>query len=211
MGIEKMKCVIVSGAPCRSSEYLKKKIKHGDYVIAADSGYLSCRDAGISPNLIVGDFDSSEMPSGDFELITLPSEKDDSDTFYCVKVATERGFNDIEILNALGNRADHSYANILCIEYCRERGVKCTLSDEHNKIQIVNGSIEINNNEYKYFSVFAFMGKAYGVSVEGAYYSLHDYDLEPYEQLGLSNCFVNNSKVKISVKSGIILLIQSND
>ncbi|MDE6124777.1 MAG: thiamine diphosphokinase [Eubacterium sp.] len=210
MGDKKVNCIIVSGAPDEDIEYLKKKLTSSAYIIAADSGYLKCLEAGFIPDLIIGDFDSSAQPEMDTKIITLPAEKDDTDTFYCVKKAIEMGFEEIEILCAIGSRADHNYANMLCLEYCRSHNVKCSISNARNKLQLIDDVIVIDDSEYKYFSLFAFLGNVNGLSIKGAYYEVDLIDMKPYEQFAQSNCF-KGEEVKISLKSGIILLIQSND
>ena len=162
------------------------------------------------PDLIIGDFDSSSCPQFGNRVIRLPVEKDDTDTFYCVKEAVRRGFEEIELLCAVGNRVDHTYSNILCLEYCRQNGVKCTISNAKNKIQLVENEIEFEENGYHYFSVFAIFGSAKGVSIKGAYYEADNVDIEPWDQFAQSNHF-NGGRVKISVQEGKILLIMSND
>ena len=210
MGNEKVKCIIVSGAPDEDIEYLKKKLSSSAYIIAADSGYLKCVKAGFIPDLIIGDFDSSPLPAIDTEIVKLPAEKDDTDTFYCIKKAAQMGFKEIELLCAIGNRADHNYSNMLCLEYCKSHNVKCSISNARNKLQLVDDAIVIDDSEYKYFSLFAFLGDVNGLSITGAYYELDNIDLKPYEQFAQSNCF-KGEKVKISLNGGTILLIQSND
>ncbi|MDE6110983.1 MAG: thiamine diphosphokinase, partial [Eubacterium sp.] len=179
-------------------------------IIAADSGYLKCVKVNVIPDLIIGDFDSSPIPDIDTEILQLPAEKDDTDTFYCVKKATQLGFKEIEILCAIGNRADHNYSNILCLDYCRKNNVQCTISNRKNKLQLVDSEITIDDCEYKYFSLFAFLGDVSGLSIQDAYYELDCVDMKPYEQYAQSNCF-KDKPVKISVQKGTILLIQSND
>lgn len=210
MGDKKVNCIIVSGAPDEDIEYLKKKLTSSAYIIAADSGYLKCLEAGFIPDLIIGDFDSSTQPEINTEIIKLPAEKDDTDTFYCVKKALEMGFEEIEILCAIGDRADHNYSNMLCLEYCRRHNIKCSISNARNKLQLVNDVIVIDDSEYKYFSLFAFLSNVSGLSIKGAYYEVNQIDMKPYEQFAQSNCF-KGEKVEISLKSGTILLIQSND
>ncbi len=211
MGNKKIKCVIVSGAPDQDYDFLKNRLHEGAYIIAADSGYLKCIKAGFVPDLIIGDFDSSEYPEMDTEIIRLPAEKDFTDTFTCVKKAVDMGFSEIELLCAIGNRADHNYANMLCLDYCRKHNVKCVISNRHNRIQLVKNEITINGSEYKYFSVYAFLGTVEGLTIKDAYYAVNHIALQPSDQFAQSNCFKNNMPVKISVQSGIILLIQSND
>ena len=210
MGDKKVKCIIVSGAPDNDIQFIKRKLDRSAFIIAADSGYKNCLKAGVIPDLIIGDFDSSSCPQFGNRVIRLPIEKDDTDTFYCVKEAVNRGYSEIELLCAIGDRVDHTYSNILCLEYCRQNSVDCTIINAKNKIRLVENEIEFEEEDYHYFSVFAFLGSAKGVSIKGAYYETDNVDIEPWSQFAQSNHF-NGGKVKISVKDGKILLIMSND
>lgn len=51
-----------------------------DLVIAADAGYRTCRELGIVPDLLLGDFDSMEQPEDFANIHRSPVEKDDTDT-----------------------------------------------------------------------------------------------------------------------------------
>lgn len=211
MGTEKVKCTIISGAPDSDVEFLKSNIDINSFIICADSGYLNCRTAGILPSLIIGDFDSSEVPDEPCEIITLQPEKDDTDTFYCVKEAVERGYNQIDIYCGIGSRFDHTYSNILCLEYCRKHNIDACIKNSQNKIFLTDSSITLYNNEYKYFSLFALFGTVFGLNIKGAYYELNNTDLHPYDQFTQSNTYKYNAPVEISLKKGILLIIQSND
>ena len=69
---------------------LRERPAPGDLVIAADAGYRVCQQAGIVPDLLLGDFDSMDQP--DFPNIRRsPVEKDDTDTMLAVKTALEEG------------------------------------------------------------------------------------------------------------------------
>ena len=59
MGIEKMKCSIISGAPNCDTDFLKNNVDIKSFIICADSGYKHCLDADIKPDIVIGDFDSS--------------------------------------------------------------------------------------------------------------------------------------------------------
>ena len=210
MGDQKVKCIIVSGAPDNDIKFIKSKLDRSAFIIAADSGYKNCLKAGVIPDLIIGDFDSASCPQFGNRVIRLPVEKNDTDTFYCVKEAVKLGYRDIELLCAIGDRVDHTYSNILCLEYCRQNGVKCVISNAKNRVLLVEGEIEFEEEDYHYFSVFAFLGSAKGVTIKGAYYETDNIDLKLDDQFCQSNHF-NNGKVNISVKEGKILLIMSND
>ena len=136
MGKEIKKCLIITGAPEDDIDYYKHYID-GRFIIGADSGYQKCVKLNIKPNLIIGDFDSSTKPDTDIETIILPVRKDDTDTLSAVKEAIKRGYNDIIILGGIGNRFDHTYNNVLVLNFCFDRNIKAVLINKHNKIEIV--------------------------------------------------------------------------
>ena len=123
MGNKIKRCVIVSGAPEADLSFIENNIIENDFVICADSGYKKCIQIGIVPDLIIGDFDSSLKPDLPCEIITLNREKAYTDTFHCVIEAVERGYKNIIIFGAIGDRFDHTYANILCLNYCLKNSV----------------------------------------------------------------------------------------
>ena len=214
MAKEIKKCNIVSGAPSENTEFLKKHIDKNSYIIAADSGYKKLLKADIMPDCIVGDFDSSDKPDLPCEIITFPIEKSFTDTFNCIILANERGYNDITVFFALGGRFDHSYSNILCLDYCKKNDIKCTIVDDKNRISLITESAVIKK-EYQSFSLFAFLEPCKGVRIEGAHYDQSFYNLDKLDinfsdQFAQSN-YIENDECKITLESGTLLLVESND
>lgn len=205
-----MKFSIISGAPDQSSDFLKNNIDLNSFIIAADSGYIHSKNAGITPDLIVGDFDSSVMPQDSENILQLPKIKNDTDTFYCIKEAIKRGADEIEIFCAIGSRADHSYSNLLALNYCLDNNVKAKIIDSKNIISVHNKSFEIHKSEFKYFSLFAFIEDVEGLTITGAAYNLNNKTLLVSDPLGQSNEF-KDDKVNIDFTKGKIMLILSND
>ena len=208
------KCVIVSGAPNTDNAFLKENIDKSAYIIAADSGYLKLLEFGMKPNVIVADFDSSEMPDIDCETITFPIEKAYTDTFNSVILANERGYNDITIYFAIGSRFDHSYSNVLCLDYCKKNNIKCTIVDGKNRISLITDKAVIKK-EYEYFSLFAFLENCRGVRIKGAHYNegffnKDSLDINPGYQFAQSN-HIENDECEITLESGTLLLVESND
>lgn len=204
-----MKFTVISGAPKSNVDFIKANVDRESFIIAADSGYLYCIKAGIMPKLIIGDFDSSKRPVFHCDIITLPKEKDDTDTFYCVKEACKRGAKEIEIFAAVGSRLDHTYSNLMCLEYCRKKGVAASIINEKNKAFITENSVNLKNDYYKYFSVFSLSEKSV-VSISGAKYNLDDAEVDFATSLGVSNEFAEDT-ASIEIKSGKLLVILSND
>ena len=86
------KCIIVSAGHFVPVEIISEK---DDIVIACDAGLEHCLRVDVRPDYIIGDFDSldpeyldmvNEMRGSDPEkVITLPHEKDDTDTLAAIK------------------------------------------------------------------------------------------------------------------------------
>ena len=63
-----MKIAIVCAGSChRAFLHEFRKNKKPDYFIAADRGLLTCLDAGITPDCVLGDYDSLFPDSEDLE------------------------------------------------------------------------------------------------------------------------------------------------
>ncbi len=211
---DKVKCTVVSGAPNDCAEFLKERVDKNSFIIAADSGYRVLEKADIKPDLIIADFDSSKRPETECEIITFPIEKSRSDTFNCVVYAVENGFKKIEIFNAIGSRLDHTYANLLCLDYCRKHGAECVIIDAHNRVSLITGEHTFKK-DYDFFSLFAFLEDCEGVSIKGAFYTAGWYGKEELslsqgEQYGLGN-YITDEYCTVSVKKGTLLLIEAND
>lgn len=214
--VKPSKCTIISGAPDDDLEFIKEHIDRSSYVIAADSGYLKCKELGIHPDVIIGDYDSSPRPDMEMcaDIVQLDVEKASTDTFSAVRGAVCKKFNEIEIFGAIGNRVDHTYSNILCLDYCQKCGVKCTILNKHNRISLIEKKGTVNR-DYQWFSLFAFLGDCKCVKIEGAHYGADFYEADSLDfnisdQFGQSN-FVEGDFATITCESGTLLLIESND
>lgn len=205
-----MKFSIVSGAPNTDDKFIQEKIDRSSYIIAADSGY---KKLNFIPNLIIGDFDSSDLPDYNCEIVKLNPVKDESDTFSCVREAVKRGATEIEIFGAIGNRLDHTLANIHSLTYCFKNNVKARITDDKNLVYICDDKTVINKDcGYKYFSVYALYNDVENLTIKGAKYPLNNYYLELYAQLTVSNEIAADSDYsEVSVKKGKLLIILSND
>lgn len=206
--IEKNRCVIVAAGKISSDEIIKSNVFYDDYIIAADGGYTKLKNAGIVPNLIVGDFDSSDTPEIDIETIILNPIKDCTDTEFAVEQAVERGYKDIYILGALGGRNDHSFANFALIAALKTKNVNVTIIEENHKIYALKNENKTIAKKDIYVSVFAF-GNDCTIDLEGFFYPLSNYKLSPYSSLGVSNEIVEETG-RITVKDGVLLVMEVN-
>ncbi len=202
-----MHCVIIAGSPETNSKFIKSTVEDSDYVICADKGYLYAKNAGITPDVVVGDFDSFNSEVTDnCEIITLNPIKDDTDTFHSIDVALERGYTEFTIIGALGGRLDHSFANISALEYISEKGAKGVLLSEKERVEFLTKGEYLYNHEGKTFSLFPFGCSEVCVSYEGVFYPLEKYNIKSGLSLGISNVFTSD-KSKITIYDGNAILI----
>ena len=87
---------------------------------------------------MVGDFDSHPAPKEpDYPVITLPREKDDTDTWFAVKEALRRGFTRFLLLGVEGQRLDHTMANLSILLHLHNRGASALLVDDFSEMEVV--------------------------------------------------------------------------
>lgn len=204
-----MRCVIISGSPICNISFIKSVIKKSDFIICADKGYQYAVEAGINPDLVVGDFDSCDIEAnGDFEVISLQTHKDDTDTMHAVDVALERGYDDFLLLGALGGRFDHTFANVSALQYIHQNGATGIIATENEVIEYLTiGKKIFENRDGITFSVFPFGCQRICISITGAEYPLNNEYLESSIPMGISNVFRSNlSSIEIYDGNAIIIL-----
>lgn len=210
MGALKNRCVIIGGGDC-SDLILKNNIDiANDYIICADSGYDYAMSAKIMPSLIIGDFDSIKAITKEEEKITLPVEKDVTDTVAAFYEGVKRGFKEFVLFGGTGGRFEHTFSNISLMAKATIDGYKFTIIDDKHIYRCAhNSSIKINKKENQQVSVFAYGGIAMGVSERGFYYSLDNYNLDPFDGcLGTSNHIVDDYG-EIIVVDGTLVVIET--
>lgn len=202
------RCVIVGGAKITQYDRAKAAIKPDDYVIYCDSGLKHQQALGAEPSLIVGDFDSHANPHSAVETIVLPCEKDDTDTVFAVKEAIKRGFTDFLLLGAVGERLDHTLANVSILLMLDDRGLNGRIIDDYSEMEIVSRSPKRVDGSFKYYSILNISGTARGICETGCKYPLENAEIECSYQYGVSNEVNPGEEAVISVAEGRLLLIK---
>ena len=188
---------------------LKKYAQNADYIICADGGYNIAKENGIKPNIVVGDFDSSEKPDDFFSVVELPREKDETDGLYALKFAVSKKANKIIFYAGLGNRYDHSYTNMCLLNYALERDIEMVLTDGKTEIYMTDSFLEFEKEKGTAVSVYSFSDFSYNVNLVGLKYPLIDYNLSKYDIIGTSNEFVD-ATARISTDEGKLMVIITN-
>lgn len=206
------RCVIVSACPV--SPELKSALRPDDFIIACDAGYRNCEPLGCRPDIIVGDFDTAPCPeTGDDDIVILPHVKDDTDTEYAAKLASQKGFDEVLMLGGLGGRRmEHTLANLCTGFGLEKRGIRATLLNERSRITYVmpGETRRYPKQNYFYFSVFPMEGRAEGVCEGGSFYELSDAVLTAAYPIGVSNEYAEGSdSITISTRTGALVVVET--
>ena len=185
---------------------LAAPIGEGDYILAADGGLAHVQGLGLSPNGIIGDFDSlGYVPTG---AEVFPVEKDDTDAMLAVRKGLELGFRDFILYGSLdGPRLDHTVANFQTLQFLADHGASGYLVGRDYLVTVVkDGSLSFPAGCEGILSLFCLGPDARGVTLEGLHYPLKDGTLTSGFPLGVSNHFTGKS-AEITVKHGSLLAL----
>ena len=192
---------------------------YGQNIIAGDRGLEALYQLKMIPNHVVGDFDSVSPEILEFykkqsQIIfhTFHAEKDNTDTDIALQLAIRLKSSKITIMGALGKRMDHAIANIHILKDALEANIPCQILDEHNRIYLINTSIQLEKDKIygKYVSLIPLTSTVEGLTLTGFKYPLHDYTLLIGTSLGISNEIIGDT-AHIEMNNGILIVIESRD
>ena len=115
---------IIANGDALEPDQLQQRISGCDIIIASDGAAESCRNAGIQPQYIIGDFDSiSEDLRRHFKHTRFleRQNQDFTDLQKSVNFALQQQPSRLIILSPFGKRTDHALANVLFLqEYAKK-------------------------------------------------------------------------------------------
>lgn len=177
-----------------------------DFILAADGGFAHLQALGISPDGIIGDFDSLGYIPENAQV--FPVEKDDTDAMLAVKKGLELGYREFFLYGCLeGPRLDHTIAALQTLQYIVScGGTGYAVGKDYILTVLQNGTLEFSKECTGVLSVFCIGEPAEGVTLKGLQYPLENGVLTPDYPLGVSNHFTGKPAA-VSVKQGSLLLL----
>ena len=208
-----MKAFIYTGGDI-FPENITEHPKADDITVAADGGYKNAQKLGDSVQILVGDLDSLDRSfvSDKTKIITVPAEKDFTDTKLAADTAIEAGATELVIIGGLSGRLDHTLANLALLKELTLAGIYAIIADGKNRVRYINStSMLIAKSGYKYLSLIIDSDKIKGVDIEGCKYPLKNATLTKADQtLTVSNEITGNCAL-VSVRRGGLYIIESAD
>lgn len=179
----------------------------GDLLIAADGGYARVVAAGLTPDLVIGDFDSLGHIPKDDHVVVLPTVKDVTDTYAAIQLGLERGYRRFWLYGCTGGRFEHTLANIQTAAELAEQGMECVIVDKSQLITALScGTMEFGPEHSGFLSVFSHTDRCTGVRLKGLKYELDDAELTNRFPLGVSNEFLGIPS-SVTIGTGIAVLV----
>lgn len=221
----RVSCVIGARQPCKvraaiflngvpdSLDLLQGAAGRADLVIAADGGAQHALEAGVVPDLVVGDMDSlGEARARQVEergaLLELhPVRKDKMDGHLTILAAHERGMDEVDLLCASGglNSAIFAVPHILLI--AEQLGIRAQAVADWGQMFVLNaGSRTVTGEPGDSVSVFPFAGPAAGVTLKGFVYPLENARMTAGDTLGFHN-ELSSRRATVSVETGALLVV----
>ena len=197
------KCIVFCAA---EFDTLAEPITAADYVIAADGGVRHTEKLGITPQAVLGDFDSLGFtPEG---ANVFPVEKDDTDAMLAVRHGLNRGYKAFRLYGSMdGPRIDHTIANFQTLAFLADHDARGYLiGKDYMATVIKNSGISFPPGKTGTVSIFCLGADARNVNIEGLYYPLRNGILSAGFPLGVSNHFTQ-AQAKISVEEGKLLIL----
>jgi len=184
-------------------------------VIAADGGAHHCLNHGITPKIVIGDFDSltesdiATLESRGVELIHYSTDKDETDLELALNKALELGASQVTLYGLLGGRWDMSIANLLMLAAPRYAGIRFHILAGKTEAFILHGGekLKLRGQPGDTVSVIPMSASVHGLTYEGLQWPLQNASLSFGTPRGVSNTLAG-SQACIRLDEGVLLIIQ---
>ncbi|MBI2718541.1 MAG: thiamine diphosphokinase [Rhizobiales bacterium] len=194
---------ILLGGNLTITSRLRKQIA-GARVIAADSGIVHAAALGVTPELWVGDFDSSgselAVQYRHIPRQTFSAEKDTTDGGLAIADALSKGARSVLLVGGFGGQADHMLGHFGQIIQLARAGIPARMtSGDEEAHPIIPGHTLIDLPAGTRLSLVP-MTELVGLDLTGVRWPLQQRDIALGSTLTLSN--IANGAVQVSLKSG---------
>jgi thiamine pyrophosphokinase len=210
-----VRAIVLSAGQIADYERVKSCLFLPDLVICADGGIRHAEALGLTPHLLLGDFDSAgearvaEAAARGIVVERVPVEKDQTDTHLALDAAVKRGAREILLVGGTGDRLDHTLANLLLLP---GSSAEVTVVDAKNVIRLLRpgGRLTLTGTPGDYISLLPLTPEAKGVVFEGVKWPLDGATLRWGQSLGVSNQLAE-PEAFVAVREGYLLVIQAWD
>jgi len=208
--------IFLNGSP-DSPDLIRHVAGLADLVVAADGGARYALEAGVVPDLLVGDMDSlgenlaREIERRGATLERHPVRKDKMDGHLAVLAAREQGATEADLLCAVGGRFGALFAAPHILLAAERIGLRSTVVADRGRMFVIEaGTKTVRGTPRDSISIFPLSGPAADVTLEGMEYPLENANLQPGDTLGFHNELIG-AEARVSVGEGVLLVVHETD
>lgn len=212
-----MKAVIFAGAKITDYGFCKEYLEGADLLICCDAGLDHAKALGLTPDYIVGDFDSVSQEVLEYykekniPVRQFPVKKDETDMQLGIYLALEQGATELVLFGGIGSRFDHSLANAHLLLGLLKKGIRARLVDQNNCVELVDRPMIIHGKVGDLVSTIPLSMMVKGITLTGFEYPLTNRDLAlDDEMIAVSNVLAAE-KASIYFTEGYLFVIRSKD
>ena len=186
-----------------------KKLCRGKYKIAANGGYKFFELSKITPDLVIGDFDSLNRKSlanlvKRTKVISHPVQKDKTDSELAIEFCLKQKFNIIDIAMPQVRQPDHFMGLISLLANPEVRKARVRIVNHEFEIKLLtNEKLTFNNCRGDLFSVKA-VCEPIKLCCTGTLYDAKDLTVQPWETTSLRNR-IRLSKATVAITGRALL------
>ncbi len=162
--------VIVANGQPPSPAFLQKLVQKSQKLIAVDGGLQTCESASLTPDLIIGDFDSVSpellKKYNHVQQIHTPDQNKNDLEKTLDYLAP---FQSVSVCGAVGKRLDHTLSNLYLL--CRYPG-KMVFESENERCFALEKSTRLTCRMGQILSLFPLGEPATGVTTKGLQWEL---------------------------------------
>jgi thiamine pyrophosphokinase len=207
-----LRAVIFANGTLNNASQTLAALQAGDLLIAADGGARHCLALGLTPEVVIGDFDSlsaeelAQLERDGAQVVRYPMRKDFTDLELALKHAISLGANEILVFAALGARWDQTLANLLLPAAPGLEQVCIRLLDGPQEIILLRaGETHLLSGQVgDIVSLVPLGGHARGITTTGLEYPLTDGMLYFGATRGISNVMLGD-QATVRLEEGLLL------
>ena len=209
-----MRALLVAAAPVPGSVALVARLAAtSDLVIAVDGGGGVCLEAGVTPDIVLGDFDSlsaeelESLKSLGARIVEFSAKKDATDLEIAIAEARAAGATQLVVTCATAGRLDHTLAVVGALARSAELRPEIVEPQLSAWVLSVHGREELRLGPLgAAISLVAPIGPAI-VSVGGVEWPLDRATLTALSGLGVSNAVTDDAGCIVTVHEGVLLVL----
>jgi len=183
-------------------------------IIAADGGAEYLKSQNITPDILIGDFDSLSEEilhffHGKTKVLRYPEKKNKTDSELAMDFCAKEGYGEIVLINAVNGQLEHSLANIFIAEKYVQKGIKINFINRNSEIFVLHGKEKLTLKTHKgqNVSLIPLSDDVDVDIIQGFQYPLIKETLYRVTTRGVSNV-AKKQEVSVSISAGTLLLIR---